>query len=347
MRIVICAIASYLISAAAMAADDPKPLFAGDAVLTIRLSAPFRELIRTAPDSTDPYPATLSLLGDPGEEHAIELSARGNSRRNKKVCDFPPLRVAFTHKPDDFSLFDGQKRLKLVTHCRKSSRYQQYYALEYAAYKLFNIMTPVSLNVRMAQVDYVEAATGKTIYSRQGFFIEDTDDAAKRNGLKEIDVQDISISQLDAQAAARYALFQYMIGNLDWSMHDSVGADDCCHNSKLIGEKKEPLSDLLPAPYDFDYSGLVNAPYAVPPTGLRVRTVRTRRYRGFCIHNGAVRDAAGDYRSRQEALLSVIDTVPGLKNSGKNTAKRYLTGFFDAIADEEKLEQRLLSKCRR
>ena len=38
-------------------------------------------------------------------------------------------------------------------------------------------------------------------------------------------------------------------------------------------------------PYDFDYSGLVDAPYAVPPDSIHLANVRVRRYRGFCLHN--------------------------------------------------------------
>ena len=344
----ICAVlAALFFCAQAQAAKDPKPLFADDGVLKIRIVAPFRDLVKTAPDATDPYPATLTLLGEDSEEHAIQLSARGNSRRDPDVCDFPPLRVAFDEKPGDASLFDGQKRLKLVTHCRRSSQYQQYYALEYTAYKLFNIITPESLKVRMAMIDYVEAGSGKTVISRQGFFIEDTDDAAKRNGVKEIDVADISLAQLNATAAARYAIFQYMIGNLDWSMHNSIDGHDCCHNTKLIGARAEPLSDLSPVPYDFDYSGLVNAPYALPPEAVPVRSVRTRRYRGFCVHNDAVRAAAVEFRTQEQALFAVLDAVPGLKKSKKKSAKRYLADFFKAIADEKQLEKRLLKTCRR
>ena len=327
-------------------AKDPKPLFASDEVIQIRIEAPFRDLIRKAPNSTDPYPALLTLESASGEQHAIMLSARGNSRRDTNLCRFPPLRVAFNEKPDDPSLFDGQKRLKLVTHCRKSKSYQQYYLLEYAAYKLLNVLTPQSLNVRLAEITYVEAGKGKTIATRYGFFIEDTDDAAKRNGLKEIDIPDISLSQLNMDAAARMSLFQYMIGNLDWSMHNGPLGKDCCHNAKLIGDKGGALDDIIAVPYDFDYSGLVDTPYAIPPESVRVRNVRTRRYRGYCVHNEQVRLKAQNFLAQKQALLGVIENVPGLTTSKRNNAKRYMGTFFQNIADEKKLESRLLKYCR-
>ena len=254
------------------------------------------------------------------------------------------MRVAFDEKPADGSLFKGQKRLKLVTHCQRSKSYQQYYLIEYAAYKLLNVLTPESLRVRMANIDYIEADSGKVLYSRTGFFIEDTDDAAKRNGVKEIDVPDVSVAQLDTNAAARFALFQYMIGNLDWAMHDGLAGEDCCHNAKLIGDRSTPLSNLVPVPYDFDYSGIVDAPYAVPPEGIRVRSVRTRRYRGFCAHSTEARQAVAHFLANRDALYGVLDNIEGLNNSKKNKAIRYLDGFFRNISDEEKTENAIAGK---
>lgn len=327
-------------------AKDPKALFRSDEVIKITVVAPMKDLTRTSTRSTDPFPATLRLEGAAPEEHAIKLSARGKSRRDRKLCNFPPLRVEFNEKPDDASLFDGQKRLKLVTHCRSSSRYQQYYMLEYTAYRLLNVITPLSLRVRMAEIDYIEADTGKTTITRFGFFIEDTDDAAKRNDMKEIDLPDITVSQLNAEGAARYALFQYMIGNLDWSMHNGPDGEDCCHNSKLTGATKKAVSDLFPIPYDFDYSGLVNTPYAVPPEGLRINTVRKRRYRGFCAHNDEALTEAAKIRAMRQQFNDEINAAPVLSDKNKRSAQKYLDGFFKNIETDEDITKRLLSYCR-
>ena len=327
-------------------AKAPKPLFASDEVLEITLTAPFRTIIKNAPTSTDPFTASLTLQGEASETHTIELSARGNSRRDKKVCQFPPLRVEFSEKPGDTSLFDGQKRLKLVTHCRRTRNFDQHYLLEYAAYKLFNVVTPHSLKVRLAKIEYVEAENGRTMYSRMGFFIEDTDDAAKRNDIKEIDIAGIDVAQLDPSAAANYALFQFMIGNLDWSMHSSLEGDDCCHNTKLIGSREEPLDALSPVPYDFDYSGLVNTPYAIPPETINVRSVRTRRYRGFCVHNDELRNAIPLFIEKREELYAAIENIDALKNSKRNSATRFLGSFFKVIEDDRRLQSQIFERCR-
>lgn len=344
----LCGLAAYLALGGAVAAKDPKPLFSDNAIVTLKIVAPFSELIRNAPTSTKPYPATLTLSGEATpESHAIMLSARGKSRRDKKTCRFPPLRVEFKEKPGDDSLFDGQKRLKLVTHCRPSSRYQQYYVREYAAYRLLNAITPLSLKVRIANIEYVKADSGKTLDTQLAFFIEDVDDAAKRNGLKEIETGDIAVESLEPAAAATYAVFQYMIGNLDWSMRFAPENDDCCHNTKLMGERAESLSDVVPVPYDFDYSGLVNASYTVPPESINVRSVRTRRYRGFCRHNTEARIAAARIHADRSVFIELINSIEAFDSRSQRSTLSYLEAFFEDVSDEGTLEKKLLSRCRR
>ena len=180
------------------------------------------------------------MAGAAADSHAIKLSARGITRRKGDVCQFPPLRIDFAAAPAATSLFRGQKRLKLVTHCRQSPGFQQYVLLEFATYRLFNVLTPASFQVRLATVDYVDAG-GKPPISRIGFFIEDTDDAARRNGLREARVgARIQTAQLSARDAARVAVFEYMIGNLDWSTRAGPPGDGCCHNSRLAATRAPP-----------------------------------------------------------------------------------------------------------
>lgn len=327
-------------------AGEPHPLFVDNAPIKLTITAPFSELTRKAERSTDQFEASLDYHGAAPESHAIKLSARGISRRNKLLCDFPPLRIEFAAKPENESFFDGQKRLKLVTHCKKSARFQQYYLMEYTAYRFLNVMTPLSLKVRLAEIDYVDVKNGKVLISRLGFLIEDTDDAARRNDLIEIDTPDISKTQLNPVHAGRYAVFQYMIGNLDWSMHSGVDGKDCCHNTKLIGAKTAPMSALAPVPYDFDYSGLVGAPYAVPPENVSVRNVKQRRYRGFCAHNDEARAAAAEFRSKKGALLAVLTENAALEERTRSSAERYVNAFFDDIADDDAIEKNLFKYCR-
>ena len=324
----------------------PKPLFESEAILKLRIEAPFSELIQSAPRSTNPYDAKITLLDTTPETYAIRLSARGVSRRNPDACDFPPLRIEFKEKPDHTSLFAGQRTLKLTTHCRSYGAYQDYALLEYAAYKFLNILTPVSFRVRMADIEYVEARTGSVRIHRLGFLLEDVGELAARNGLKAIKTDKVERAQLNGSAVARSDLFQYMIGNQDWSNRAGTAGTNCCHNIKLFGASSDDLRDLVPVAHDFDSSGFVDAPYALPPKNVPIASVRIRNYRGLCQFNAEVTDAAHHMLEKRADLLGAIDNTPYLSERGKNSASHYLEAFFNEIADPDQLKRQILDNCR-
>lgn len=322
-----------------LAQPGPKPLFASEAPIQVTIQGPVNSVARNAARTTAPQAATL-ITG--GESYPIRLSARGLSRRTGGICDFPPLRVEFTQPPAATSVFAGQRRLKLVTHCKSSSGHQQYVMLEYAAYSLLNLLTPLSFKARLAQIDYAEPS-GKVTVSRLGVFLEEFDDVAKRNGLAESRVgHRIEVTQLDPQQAGRIALFAYMIGNLDWSMRAGPAGETCCHNAKLLvgaGGRH------FPVPYDWDYSGIVDAPYAIPPEGIKVRSVRQRAYRGYCRHNAQALAAAAEFRSKRGAIEGVFSQIPGLEERTKRKALAYLGSFFDEIATDDAVRANILKDC--
>lgn len=330
------------IASPAAAKGGVTPLFTDSAILDVTISGPIGSIARAAQRSTDPHDATLAANG---ETHAIALSARGISRRRSENCRFPPLSVLLKTKPVDGSLFERQKRLKLVTHCRPEARFDQFVLKEYAAYRLYNKLTDKSLKVRLARIRYEDE--GKLVGERMAFFIEDIDDAASRLGQKKIEKSGIVASTLKRDDTARYTLFQYMIGNLDWDMTHGPQIDDCCHNSKLIGPTAEAREGLTPVAYDFDYSGLVNAPYAVPPANIPVANVTQRVYRGFCSHNEETRSLLPQFTAARGKLLAELATIPGLEDRTRGSMETYLDGFFTQIATPEGAEKNLFKACRK
>jgi hypothetical protein len=344
MRVFAASLAVVLAASSAEAAA-PTLLFSADSTIDIRITGPIRDIANAASRSTDAHPATLELLGS-SETHAIELSARGLSRRTKEVCKFPPLRVKFVDKPGEASLFHKQGTLKLVTHCRTSESFQQYTLLEYAAYRLYNVVTPESFRVRLANVEYVDSKKGKVVAKRIGFFIEDVDDLARRVDKKEVERPSVNTAHHDPDAAAKAALFHYMIGNLDWDANFGPDGENCCHNGKLIGANENATTGIVLIPYDFDHSGLVDAPYATPPESIDVRSVRSRVYRGYCRHNDAAKSAAARYSALKGELVAALGATPGLTSKTKSKATAYLGEFFKTIEDPGAFEGKVLRKCR-
>ena len=306
-------------TSSAGAAQPATPLFSGDAPIHIVMKGPFASLASNRAET--PRPATMTV---DGVTYPIALSPRGITRKTSDICDFPPLRVQLTQSAPPGSLFEHQKRLKLVTHCKRDAGFQQKVLLEYSAYRLYNLVTPLSFRARLANIDYVDES-GRPYVSRVGFFIEDFDDVGKRNGLRDAHAPSlIPLSQIDPAAGARFGVFEYMISNYDWSMRAAPKGEECCHNGRLLAG----AGLYQPVPYDFDYSGLVDAPYAVPPEGFPINNVRQRNYRGYCIHSAQARAFAAQLAPRRAEFTGLFATIPGLDARTQTRAASYIQGFF-------------------
>jgi len=146
---------------------------------------------------------------------------------------------------------------------------------------------------------------------------------------------------LNDQQEALVYVFQYLIGNTDWSMVTSIGNDECCHNGKLVEKNQE----LLYVPYDFDLSGLVNANYAHPDGSLRISRVTQRLYRGFCLDPEILSGAIQTIRSHQSDFSKIIDNLPVLSKREKKKTNRFLERFFDEAENGEKMLKKFEQRC--
>lgn len=340
VRLLASLIAASLPLALPAAARAEEPLFAADDQIRLTMKAPFGALFRNR-RSDQRVPGALT---DPsGLVLPIALKLRGITRRTSEVCDFPPVRVDFTRPPPPNSIFAGQKKLKLVTHCRNSPAFQQKVLLEYGAYRMYNVLTPRSFRVRLANINYQEADRGP-IVTRVGFFIEELKDLARRNGMAQTHAPvRIPTSFLAPVDAGRYAMFQHLISNHDWSMRAGPAGEDCCHNAELIG----PLGNgtVIPIPYDFDFSGMVDAPYATPPDELHIGSVRDRVYRGYCMHNDAALAAARQFREARPRMMAALSSVPGIAPKSVQKAIAYLDGFYAEDDNDADVRAKMLKRC--
>jgi hypothetical protein len=341
LAILAAAIAAAWPAAQARAQGQPTPLFAEEAPIRIAITGP---IMAVANGDRRPRPATLTLQAPASETLPITIAPRGITRLRRDVCQFAPFRVDLTTAPPPTSLFHQQRRLKLVTHCQGSAGFQKHVLLEYAAYRLFNVLTPQSYRVRLADIEYRDPE-GRPLVRRMGFFIEDIGHVAARTGA--------SVPAVDARvprrailprAGARFSLFQYLIGNLDWGMTAGPAGEPCCHNGRLIAA---PGSEgaFTPVPYDFDHAGLVDAPYATPPEIVPIRSVRSRYYRGYCAHNGEVPAAVAEILSRRSELLAALAAVPGLDERARGRASAYLQEGLAEIGNPLLLQAKVLRTC--
>ena len=111
-----------------------------------------------------------------------------------------------------------------------------------------------------------------------------------------------------------------------------------------VGASGLATGTVIPIPYDFDFSGFVNPPYATPPEELHISDVRQRYFRGYCVHNAQSAAVAAQMRAARPQLLATLASTPGLDAKSLSRAQNYLNGFFNDIGTDAKVAA-LLSRC--
>jgi hypothetical protein len=321
----------------------PDPLFAQEAVLAVTLTAPLDAMAKDRNPDPEYLPGTLSYQDAQGRNVQLDMKVRprGNSRRERRVCTFPPLRLNFQKKQVKDTLFAGQNALKLVTHCRWTEKFQQYVLKEYLAYRMLNVLTDASFRVRLLQITYVDSERDSKPYQRYGFFIEHKNRLAERLNTEVAEPVAISPQQLDPAQASIASLFQFMISNTDYSFIAAPPDETCCHNAILL---KGPEASFLPVPYDFDRSGLVDPPNGLPDENLGQKNLRDRLYRGFCRPEPYLSQSLEETRSRRSQLEGLAAQQQDLTDRTRRDVLKYLASFY-RIIDDARLRERNL-KCR-
>ena len=325
--------------------EGPKPdkLFEVEDTLRVTLNAPWREIVQKV-KNPDPYPATIEFTDSLGRTQSVPLTVERRGITRQKVCKFPPIMLRFEKEAVKGTAFRGQKSIKMVTHCDKGDRWEQYNVKEFLAYRIYNLFTERSFRVRPLEITYVDSRYGKQEEPRFAFLIEDDSEVAKRNDLEKLDIKEIEPQQIEPRDGNRFSLFQYMISNSDWSALTGPGEEDCCHNGKLIGN--DPARNIYVVPYDFDSAGLVDAHYAAPNEGLPIKSVTQRLYRGFCVHQPTLEETRQEFLAKEQQVYDLIRNEPRLSPRFKKSLPEYLGEFYDVLRDEKKYDKIIIQKCR-
>ena len=316
-----------------------RPLFQDTEPMAFTLTADFKTINKDrAPESTNRYPAVLAYTDARGREHTLQIriGPRGHLRRMARTCDFVPLRLELAGNDLTGTVFDGPTTLKLGTHCRDDKTFDQYVLREYLSYRLYNLVTPQSFRARLARGTYVDAKSGKPITTRYAIFIEHENDVAHRLGGRVVELPRLQFTNVDPAALNNMMLFNYMIGNTDFSLY-------ALHNVRIV---VDPNRTLFTIPYDFDLTGFVNPPYAVPDRRLGIRTVSDRLYRGPCLPVDQLDKTAEAFRAKHADMLTLLDGMKEIDRDARGPAKDYLEAFFRAIAQPTAVKRSLVDGCK-
>jgi hypothetical protein len=337
------AIASLLQGApvAAQTVAAPDPLFSSHEILQVRFTGPLFTLIEEK-SKEDYLPGQFSVTDTGGEilNFDIKFRARGNFRHEN--CDYPPVRLNFKKSQTKGTLFDKQDKLKLVVHCNRRAEYYQIVLQEYLAYRILNLFTDLSLNVRLLQIEYVDPGEEITSEPRYAFVIEHKNRAVKRIGMEELVAPSIQVSDLEQAQLNLTSVFQFFIGNTDFSPIAAAPGQDCCHNYIMF---KNPDSKITPIPYDFDQSGFVDAPYAVANPRFKLRSVKERRYRGRCVNNAYVEQSIQQFLDKKDAIYALIEEQVGFTEDTREDLVRFVDGFYKVVTNPKRVNSLIIKRC--
>ena len=319
---------------------DGLPLFDADEPLNIVLEFPLKTVLKEAADRPE-VKGTAHYVNAEGETVSlpVKISTRGRSRL--ETCQFPPLSLRVKKKSSRGTVFEGQKNLKIVTHCRSNAIFKSYVHQEYGIYRAFNVLTDVSYRVRALNVTYRDTENESAEIQERAFFIESIGEIAERTQFERQRVRRVEVKQLEPAYATLHALFQFMVGNTDWSTKLAPDDSDCCHNGRVLSPPGESLGWMV-VPYDFDQSGIVNPRYAAPAPQLGISTVRQRLYRGRCIHNDHLDGVIRLFTERRAELEEAL-FPDGIRNV--RSAAGYIASFYRIINDAKQRERSIEKRC--
>lgn len=325
--------AKELLTAADSAKDaEPKkpkkvpspPFFASEKPIELTLTTNIKQIKKDKQANAPWRTATLSYVADDGKAVTIPVRIRTRGVWRLKHCDYPPIRLKVADKIGKNTVFEDIDEPKLVTYCRNLDTYEQYVLQEAQIYRMNRIVTDISHKVRLVKLSYADSATGKVEVSRYSFIVEDPAHVALRAGGAILDSKGATADDLDPDVSATAFVFQYFIGNTDFSYAG-------LHNGEVIGL---PDGRNLPVSYDFDFAGVIDATYAGVDPSMRVKRVRDRQFRGYCAHQDAYPKAFELFVTKKDALYNLYrDEIGQLIPAGKI---KEILGYYDAFYDHIK-----------
>lgn len=311
--------------------------FTNEKALPFTLVLPLDRVLKDRGDKTSFHAATILYQDEAGVTQSlpVQIRVRGHRRKDPAVCEFPPLLIRFPKGAAQSSIFGKVEELKLTTHCQQDN----YVLREYLVYKLYNLLTDMSFRARLCRVSYQDANGKRKTTVHNAFLLEEAKAMASRNQAAVVPNRlVIGMEYTNQQAMARVAFFQYMIGNTDWSVPYR-------HNIRLLSvDTKAPP---IPVPYDFDYSGLVMTPYAVPPEQLGITSVRQRLFRGYNFSDELYAEMHALFNGLRPAFNNVYLSCEYLSNDEKVFAVRFLDEFYETLNSPKDFERSIVRMGRR
>lgn len=328
----------------AASARNADPLFLEDSILEARLVAPLEQIMNER-SIDDEFPASFELVTTDGGslQVAVQVRTRGNYRRRKNVCQFAPLRLNFKKSGVSDTILDKQDKIKLVTHCNnRSSVYEQAVIKEYLAYRMLNMITDISFRARLLRITYVDSDDDNSETTSFAILLESNERLAKRLEMKENEAESVQLQELDRAYTNLGSVYEYMIGNLDFSPIRGSEGRPCCHNFALFLDKNGTNWSI---PYDFDMTGFVEPPHLKPNPTYKQRDVRQRVYRGRCYNQRHLPTSIQSFHDSRADIEALIATQPEMDKSARRRSANYVQSFYKLLENEDRFLKNFADTC--
>jgi len=306
--------------------------------LTINYSK--KDLLKFTNDSTYISSSISYAVNDDSIQHMdIKIRARGHYRRAN--CYYVPLWLKTSKNESKGTIFEEDKKVKIVLPCAKSNNSNDLIIKEYLAYKIFESIAPYYFQTKLIPIQLNEVVNDKIIeHQLLGILIQDDKKlAASYHG--NIIKTNIHAKNQDPLCSVRNDLFQYMIGNTDYSVSYR-------HNEKLFFINNK----IIPVPYDFDMSGLVNSSYAIVSVvnniELPITRVTQRMYRGFEQDEKIIEQVRQEFLDKQQKVYAIMDEYQIFFKDPKELveAKKFIDGFYEILVDDKKFNNKISKRGR-
>jgi hypothetical protein len=314
-------------------------LFDNEKILEITLRFDLSTYFRTKPKK-DYLKANITIQSDNGDSINADIKLRTRGEFRNQNCSFAPIELNF--KKADFGYKDLNRifKIKLVPECSSGTENSNYVLREYLIYKLYNIFTDTSFRVRLLTINYIDTEKKRKPIKQYGFFIEPLEQLTSRTNTVEIKSTSLTQKNIIPRLIDRVAIFNYMIGNYDWAVPGQ-------HNVKIIKPLILDLTGLaIAVPYDFDWTGLVNASYAIPAEVVGTQNIRERLFVGICRSKEVYMKDLDIFVKYREEFYRVINEFPYLNNREKKDMIVYLDEFLRELDKKSLIVTSLLKTCK-
>jgi hypothetical protein len=306
--------------------------FDSDEILEVTLETDFKNLISEKREGKY-QPASLIIKDN---SYAIRVKTRGNFRLEN--CGFPPIFLNFSKTEFAGNTNENLKKIKLVNACKMQDSYTKLVLREYQIYRAYNLMTDKSFKVRLLKITYVDTSKKMKPVTQNGFVIEEDKMMAERLDGMIIKRKHIRDQSCNLDEVIMLSIFQFMIGNTDWQIAN-------LQNMRLVKltDAAEPKPYAIP--YDFDYTGIVNASYAIPADILGIESVRERLYWGKCYPEEDIAAAIERFYNNKDAIYQLYQNFTLFDKGSLKYSLSYLNSFYKIIEDEKRWKRYFIARC--